>query len=306
MAVIIGLLSVALVGLLAYVIDEGSIYESRRSFQTVADSAALAGAQELPEDPSAAVQAAIDYAAMHEVPPEGLNVVIEDTFVSNDTIRVIAADMNKQLYFGGIFGMDSTPVGADATALVGSPPEYNNVVPLGILEDDWAPGIEYELKWGPQEDGHNHGNFGPLALGGTGGNNYSNNITNGYSGALQVGDVVETEPGNMMGPTTQGVDDRINNFPDYDFNSFLDLANFVNGEYILSDNMDSQFVMCPIIDWVPFGRDEVTILGFVPFIITRISGSEVHGTFIDEALIITKGGIVAASSYGIRIIRLID
>jgi hypothetical protein len=215
--------------------------------------------------------------------------------------------MDRQLNFGGIFGMNTTAVGADATALIGSPAQYNNIVPFGIPEYDWVPGEEYTLKWGPQDDGHNHGNFGPLALGGTGANNYEDKIREGYTWSLSVGDVVETEPGNMMGPTVGGTSDRINNFPDYTFNSFGDLTSVVgDGDYILSDNADSQFVMCPIIDWVPFGRDEVTILGFVPFIITGISGSEVYGTFIDEALIITDGEVTAASEYGIRVIRLID
>ncbi len=38
----------------ALVVDVGSLYEDRRWLQTVADSAALAGAQELPEDPDEA------------------------------------------------------------------------------------------------------------------------------------------------------------------------------------------------------------------------------------------------------------
>ena len=232
-AVLIGFMMVAIVGLLAYVIDEGVIYESRRSFQTVADSAALAGAQELPEFPSEAIQKAIDYAAMHEIPEDELNVVIENTFISDDTIRVVASDPAKELNFGGIFGMNTTPVGADAAALVGSPAEYNNVVPFGIRWDDWVPGEEYTLKWGPQDDGHNHGNFGPLALGGTGADNYRDNIREGYTGLLCVGDVVETEPGNMMGPTVSGTNDRIDDYPDYIFNDFDELTTFENGIYKL-------------------------------------------------------------------------
>jgi len=305
-AVLIGFMLVALVGLLAYVVDEGVIYESRRSFQTVADSAALAGAQELPEHPSDAIQAATDYAAMHEIASEDLTIVIENTFVSDDTIKVVAADMNKQLNFGGIFGMNTTAVGADATALVGSPGEYNNVVPFGIPEYDWVPGEEYTLKWGPQDDGHNHGNFGALALGGTGADNYRDKIREGYTGSLAVGDVIETEPGNMMGPTVSGTSDRINDYPDYSFNGFDDLTTFENGIYKLGESLDSQFVMCPIIDWVPFGRDDVTILGFVPFIITGVSGSEVYGTFIDKALIVTEGEVAAVDEHGIRLIRLIE
>ena len=303
-AVFVGIALVALVGVLAYVIDTGSIYESRRSFQTVADSAALAGAQELPNT-SRAIEAAIDYAAMHEVTLDPSDIDIESTFVADDTIKVTASDMNKETLFAGIFGANSTEVGADATAMVGSPEEFSGVVPFGVLEDDWAPGEEYILKWGPQEDGHNHGNFGALALGGTGANNYRDKIRHGYDGALRVGDVVETEPGNMMGPTVQGTEDRIYDNTDYNFNDFDELTTFEDSIYKLSKG-DSQFVMCPIIDWVPYGREEVTILGFVPFIITKVQGSKVYGTFIDEALIVWNGEVAALDNHGIRVIRLIN
>ncbi|MBM3699472.1 MAG: hypothetical protein FJW68_00965 [Actinobacteria bacterium] len=299
-AIIVGVMLAALVGMLAYVVDTGNIYESRRSFQTVADAAALAGAQELP-NAAAAEQAAVEYAQLHEVPPEGITVSVESTFVANDTIKVTAQDLNKELFFGGIFGNNTTPVGADAAAIIGSPSFVNNIVPFGILADDWVPGEEYELKWGPPG---NTGNFGALALGGPGANNYRKNIREGYPGNLQIGDVVETEPGNMRGPTLQGTNDRIYNYADYTFNSFEELTDLVNGKYVLKNSSDSQFVMCPLIDWVPNGRDEVTILAFVPFIITGVTGHKVFGTFIDRALIITDGSIAPLNEHGLVIIRL--
>jgi len=299
-AIIVGLLMIVIVGILAYSIDTGSIYQSRSHYQTVADSAALAGAQELPDE-SSAIQTALDYAEMHEVSSEFLTVTVEDTYVANDTIRVTAADMDRQTFFAGIFNINSVQVGANAIAVVGSPEVYTNIVPFGILESDWVPGTDYELKWGPPG---NQGNFGALALGGTGANNYRKNIREGYKGNLRVGDKVWTEPGNMRGPTLQGTEDRIYDYWDYTLNSFDELTDFVNGEYVLSNGSDSQFVMCPLIDWVPNGRGEVTILAFVPFILTNVTGHEVHGTFINKALIITEGGIAPLDEHGIRIIRL--
>ena len=75
--VIFALLIVALMGMMALVIDEGSVYEVRRHLQTVADSAALAGAHELPESPDNAVQKAIEYAAINGVTITADNVEIE-------------------------------------------------------------------------------------------------------------------------------------------------------------------------------------------------------------------------------------
>ena len=301
-AVLIGFMLVALVGLLAYVIDEGVIYESRRSFQTVADSAALAGAQELPEHPDIAIQAAIDYAAMHEVPEDELNIVIEDTFISNDTIRVTSADMNRQLYFGGIFGMNTTPVGADATAFIGSPGEFLGVVPWAVPEDIWVPGEEYALK--ANKPG-SPGNFQALSIGGTGANIYLNNIANGATIPLNVGDIYPTEPGNMDDPTAEGTDIRVYGHEDFELNTFSELVTTTVDGYELK-RTDSQFVICPVIEELPAGRDDVQIISFAPFLITELNGAEVIGTFLHEALIVYEGSVTGVNETGIRVIRLID
>jgi Flp pilus assembly protein TadG len=301
-AVIVGLLLVGLVGLLAYVIDEGSVYESRRSFQTVADSAALAGAQELPEHPSEAVQIAIDYAMAHEVSEEALTIEIKTTFVANDTISVIAANMHKELFFGGIFGMDTTPVGADATAMIGSPGEFLGVVPWAVPETIWVPGAEYTLK--ANRPG-SPGNFQAISIGGTGASIYQENITNGSNMTLNVGDIFPSEPGNMDEPTSEGSDARVYGHEDYNLNSFDSLVESTIDGYELN-RTDSQFVICPVIEELPPGRDDVQIISFAPFLITGLNGPEIIGTFLHEALIIYEGSISGVNDTGIRVIRLIE
>ncbi|MBC7104706.1 MAG: hypothetical protein H5T97_02055, partial [Firmicutes bacterium] len=49
------------------------------------------------------------------------------------------------------------------------------------------------------------GNCGALRLGGGGADVYVDNLKYGYRGRLAVGTVVDTEPGNMSGPTRTGV-----------------------------------------------------------------------------------------------------
>ncbi len=98
-AVIAAILMVAFVGMMAFAIDTGSVYETRRNLQTVADSAALAGVQELPENPTLAVQTAVNYAALNGVTIASGDVVISRTYVNNDTITVSARNPNKQLIF---------------------------------------------------------------------------------------------------------------------------------------------------------------------------------------------------------------
>ena len=53
---------VVLLGMAAVGIDVGSWYKAQRHDQAVADAAALAGSQALPDDPAQAVSLAIDYA----------------------------------------------------------------------------------------------------------------------------------------------------------------------------------------------------------------------------------------------------
>jgi len=64
------------------------------------------------------------------------------------------------------------------------------------------------------------------------------------------------------------------------------------------------------------GHSEVTIVTFAPFIITGIhemhgdedfgNGIAIEGTFLNEAFIITEGGINPVEPEGIKVIRLID
>jgi hypothetical protein len=302
-AIIVGLALTALIGILAYVIDEGSIYEERRSLQSVADSASLAAVQELPEDPSGAVQKAIEYASLHGVSLAAGDVVIGSTFTSNDTATVTAVNPDREMFFAGIFGIDSTPVGADATAVVGSPGEFIGIVPWAVVDEDWVPGSEYTLKF--DAHGSIYGNFQPLAIGGNGAKHYEETIANGASIPIKVGDIIDTEPGNMENPTRRGTKSRIYDKNNHTFDSFFSLVNEISGGYSLAKN-DSQFVICPVIEELPNGRDEVQIIKFVPFIISEINSSEITGVFLNKALIIYNGEITGVDDSGIRVVRLIN
>lgn len=74
-------------------------------------------------------------------------------------------------------------------------------------------GLRVQLKIGsPQDVSLSAGNFLPITLPGAcdvGGNCYRENIASCNGTTLKVGDVVDTEPGNMIGPTKQGVDELI-------------------------------------------------------------------------------------------------
>lgn len=315
-AIIIAVGLVALMLAVAMTIDVGSLFEERRLLQTVADSAALAGAQELPENPDEAIQKAIDYANNnYGENVDSIDVEISFTLATDDTITVTVLNPDAPLYFARVTGKDSTPVGAQARAIVAKPRGVGNVVPWGLDKeyyDTWDPGGEYPLKYHtPQEPG----NFMAVDLDGLpggGSNDYVDRIVNGYDPLLYVGDTIYTETGNKAGPTVSATNERIEAPPPGDgWENFGILTDPCEGGYKLK-GVDTQFIIVPIISLEDVeGAKPVIIEGFVTLIVTRIEGvnpgeSEIIATFVNRALIKTEGAAIdPVEPEGLRVIRLI-
>ena len=303
-AIIFALMLAVIIGIASFAIDAGSLYETRRSVQTVADAAALAGVQELPENPNLAIQKAIEYAALNNLTITSSDVTISQTYVNNDTINVTAINPDAPLYLAGIFGRDSATVNANASAVIGSPSLVNGVVPWGFEENNYTPGEEYVLKCGsPPAPGP--GNFGALAIDGQGANIYRSTIMNGATTPLSKEMWVDPSPGNMTGPTNQGTDNRIYNQVNQIFDTFGQLTENVDTVYKLIKG-DSQFIIVPWVTSFGNGNEPVKILGFLQFIITYKSGSVVKAKFINKAILETDQDIIGVDSSGLRVIRLID
>lgn len=116
-------------------------------------------------------------------------------------------------------------------------------------------GETYTLKYcSGSSAGWGHGNFGALAMGGTGANVYRNNIINGYQGSVvsgvtvsaETGDTYAAEPGNMAGPTNQGLAARLPDHP---------------------------YVRVPVVTAFGHGRCQVTVLGFLSFKLVGTPGT---------------------------------
>src|SRR5262249_9557814 len=121
----------------------------------------------------------------------------------------------------------------------------------------------------------------PLALDGTGGNVYRDNLANGAPHPHSVGEIVQTQPGNMVGPTTQAIDAP---FPP------------ASGEPYPGDDWTNlhphnpRLVILPLVDWksIKNGRADIEILGFAAFWITRCDKGDVYGRFVR---IVTQGTV---------------
>lgn len=315
-AVIAAILIVAIVGMTALVVDMGSLYEDRRSLQGTADAAALAGAQELPESRADATQEAIDNIEKnYQDDNNNLSVSIEfDSFmgVPDAMITATVSNPDSPIRFGRVYGSSSADISATATAVVGSPEDYSDwVVPWGLIEGEYATGTSYTLKYGAPPE-NSPGNFGALAIDGSGSNTYESTIINGSQTPINIGDLVDTQTGNMTGKTKSGVGGRIARQPDGVWTDASDLYTYDSESGEILAIYDTQFVLIPIIShWPPGSSEEVEILDFEIFIIEEppenIPGGKckVEGVFLEEALVVWDGGINAVDQTGIRIVRLI-
>jgi len=317
-AVIACFVLIAAMGMMAFVIDEGSIYQTRRNLQTVADSAALAGAQELTENPGKAVQKAIEYAANNNFSITADNVAISSTFVANDTITVSVNDPDAPLFFASFVGVDSVNVPARATATVNGPGSMKGLMPWAVPVAPYGgyggiiPGEVYALKLGAGTVGdlpvgQIAGNFQAMAFNDTGGSDYRDNIINGSSQEIFIGSYYSTEPGNMTGPTKQGLTSRIGS----DSHSFFD------GQAIGIDDAGKYYVIdetCPRVIYVPIvdtflgasGRDDIQILKFSVFFLESYDdkNSTVFGRFVNYKQT-SNNSDAAAYTGGVKIIRLV-
>jgi len=127
--------------------------------------------------------------------------------------------------------------------------QSGDIVPFGLEvrpgggdSFGYQVGLEYSIKGSPGDptfDMPPTGNFGALALGGKGANDYGDVILNGYDDPLNIGDWVDSEPGNMAGKTIDNVQERIR-----------------RGE---------TNILIPVVSDFGNGRKPVQILGFLNF-----------------------------------------
>jgi hypothetical protein len=122
---------VVLLGMAALVLDVGNWFHTKRRLQGTADAAALAGAQELPDDPSAAQTMAMSYANQNGGDVAGANIVVSSTVLPNDTISVRARKTDPG-FFSKIFGIAGADIDARAKARVGPPQQARYVAPMVV------------------------------------------------------------------------------------------------------------------------------------------------------------------------------
>ncbi len=188
----------------AAVIDVGSWFREDRDTQRVADAAALAGAQALPESQGTAQALAIEFGGKNGGGVTAANVSFSTTAIAGDTISV-NVQKPASSFFAKIVGIDSVQVGSTAKARAGVPNEARWAAPIAVDEKHPFLNCHPTLScFGSQNptaldlEKVGPGAFRLLNLdgskGGTGSTTLSQWILQGYDGLMPLGQY-NSDPG---------------------------------------------------------------------------------------------------------------
>lgn len=303
---------VAFLGFMAIVADMGRLYWEKSRMTIIVDAAAIAGIQEMlppPGSQSAAQTVAESYATLNGARTgEVVATPASDRLTVTGTRQV-------PLFFTGLFGKSTSSVAVTTVAIIGPTSSATGLVPFAIAYDTLKDSsgnpqtaltynTAYLLKvgsgnWQKGEPAGYHGNFGSMGLGGTGGDTYRDNIANGYNGpALKVNDWIATEPGNMVGPTKTGVDQRMARDTTTTWNDVAAALAYRDanpGAPLQSALLSPLIITVPIVNsLLVSGRTDVQIVGFATMFLegtANLNGDTVvNARFIEFSKPGTVGG----------------
>jgi hypothetical protein len=264
--VLMALFTAVSVGFAALAIDIGQLYYFKSLVKDRAEAVALAAVQEILKGESAAKEVGYAYAQKNKVV---VTSIVADQ--SKKTVTVEAEDAITYV-FAGIFGFTDAKVSGKAVAIMGSTVAGTGFLPLGVVKENFDYGKEYTLKYVAHES--QQGNFGSLALGGSGGSNYEHNLKYGYDQPLKIDEMIYTETGNKQGPTRHGLEERIT--------EDASRAHCKNIDTV--DRSCSRLLYIPLIDTLDVsGKKQVKVLGFAVFYMSELENGpqlSIKGKFV--------------------------
>ena|GEM_PF-364558 len=351
-AVMVALFMLVLIILFSLVADVGKVYLWQKKLEMATDAAALAGGQEyglkfssLELQSSAQDQAravAIFYAGLNGADTNNVTVTfndeLNDTSPGTDQIAEtvqVDATMMVPLMFAKIMGIESKRISAQAATRIGGATGVGGAAPWGPPDMNYQICLRYIIKRGHDSklpEGGGSSNYSALALGDQQGADwYRDNITPGppgFTGILRVGQMITTEPGNMEGPTAQGVGggglvpvekSRLGACP---HTPKCDGCNYVPG--------CPRIVVVPIVNIFANGRIDRPIIRFEAFLLDenslddndqgytkyseggaevweKVGNGGVTATYIGSAVVPSgeMGGLNSRNLGGVKVIRLI-
>lgn len=207
-SVLVMLMMVLLLSGVGVAIDVGAVIIQRTELSNALDYAALAGAQELPLSASKARAVASSYLSQNNIDPSTVEITIALDLKSIE----LKGTKPVEYLFLKVLGLTTTDVTATSKVILGATSSVKGGLrPFAVEDFPYAYGALITLKQGAG-DGY-HGNYGVVALGGTGSSVYEENALFGYKGEIKVGEEIDTEPGNMASVSNQ-LKTYINNIND--------------------------------------------------------------------------------------------
>jgi Flp pilus assembly protein TadG len=300
--VIVALMLPVLLGAVALGTDVTMFYFNWVQLQKAADSAALAGANWLPDNASQATATANQFAQSNGVKA---SEIVSTTVTSDNLFISIKLHRTVPYYLAKVLGLTQGIVSTSATATPQFSPSTVNastpgqippggdnnganggscasigscgLIPIGLDSNTvYSDGTKITLQQGQLGPG----NWDLLALGGVGGSNLRTNIADGFNSMLSVGDWVTTEPGKKVGPVDQGFQDRLDTASSGD----------PSGTYQSHTLNDPRVLILPVVDWQhPNGRSSVQVKAFASVWLDSYSNGQVTVHFISQ---------VTANSFG--------
>jgi hypothetical protein len=257
-----------MIGAMAMSADVGVLYFNWQCLQSAADAGAVAGAAYLPSNSALAISTANSFVAKNGIRP----AEITSTTVSSDAhslnIRLLR---NVPYSFALLLGLVTGNVSAQATAQIQTIGKAIGVTPMGIdYRTTYSSGQVVTLIQGQVGPG----NWGALALGGSGASNLSTNIQNGYQGSIATGDLVTTETGLSVGPIRSSFNFLITAGQNSD----------PGGTFASHTATDQRVLIVPMVDFSSInGNSQVPVKGFAAlWLVSDDSQDTIQTYFINQ------------------------
>ena len=293
--VIVTLAMTVILGITSLVTDVGLMYLTRTRLQTMVDAAALAGMQDIQKGFTVAQETTKQWAIQNGAKEEELQI----TGTGNEMKLTIKANRKINLLFARVLGIQSSNITAQATAQAGYMTAMTGVSPLGIEEQQLDYGKIYTLKTG-SPPGMGAGEFGALILGNPGADDYEKFLTNGFNGEIRIGQILDTQSGNISNPTVRAIENRFlrdtripkNSISDYDRDAPQILIVPIYQPYEVSNNKTKK----------------VKVTGFAAFFVTQLAGqgnqNYLNGYFLRT--VAPGDSEFSQTNYGLMGVKLIN
>ncbi len=292
----------------AAAIDIGYILTAKNQLQVAVDAAALAGCAGLIMNSSYAANQAIAYAAKNNCLNHPVQLEQADiTFPNANRIR-IQKSITVNTFFLHLAGMPNKTITATAQAELGYIQGTTGLRPWAIPDGGWRAGDRVILKSGGQGElgttpcWHYPVDYPPLNRGNPipGAKEYCDNIKYGTDAYVEIGDILQVEPGNMIGPTKHGVDYILDQDPHAYYSNSHGLLNSAFPGF-----SSPRVVILPLYDpnHPPAnGRGDIVVTGLAAFFVEGMQGKDVLGVFLQ----ITNSGKPGNVPGLLRKVRLVS